>query len=230
MKGYLGFIIGVFTVIAAIAVGFWLFTGGDKDTNTQDLMTEEQTETESVEESTTEPEISEPMSGILTSDQWSYTEQTEEDLSEALEEGQKINWVIPIEELGMAYFTTSLPDGDSTLISVYEYNLDDYSFNRIYKRTINSATFANMNDMMPTVRVVAFDAGTLYFLVQPVDDSPGPCAEPLLLADESPERSLLSLSISDPLSGWQRVEELPAELRQQAEQRQSACLAENGLN
>ena len=230
MKGYTSFIIGLFAVVAAVAVGFWIFSsGGGTDSEVEnDPVNDSDIETMSQNEEVTEPEISEPMSGILTRDQWSFSEQAEEDISEALEEGQKIDWVLPIEELGMAYFTTTLPqEDDSILLSVFEYNLDDYSFNRIYKRLINESTFSTSTEMISRVRVAAFDAGILYFLMQPSNDSPGPCAEPLLLANESADRQLLSLSVADPLAGWQRVDEIPAELQAQAEARQSACFKEN---
>lgn len=167
---------------------------------------------------------------ILPAD-WENTTRAEKSIG-GLTEGQVIEFGIvndPSDET-FAYFAASALDQDEkeNLISIYRYNLEDYSFERLFRATYGEGDFSGLNDSaIPVLHVIGYDSGKLVILSQSADDSPGPCSEPILMGEdpEDGDRRIVSMNISDPYSGFDDYTP-PDDVMNVARERAGTCLEE----
>ncbi len=130
--------------------------------------------------------------------------------------------VVPSSEQDMVYFaTTSTSEETGDLFAgVYHYNTITNRWQRVYKQT-----FEAQEDAAPSMLRVLGRAGeTLVVFQDRFGNSPGPCADPWLLADAS--GTLLAMDLSDPYGGL-RPFPLPEQIKQQAHETELVCLQEN---
>ncbi len=219
-------IIGILGIIVLILLFSWL-DGGQETTDEYHDETED-----TVEEMGSDEEASEPSSmnfeGISPFD-WELTERAEGGVA-TLTSGQEIEFSIiedPTDE-NVVYFATSAYDerDDQQMIGIYSYRTDNFNFERLFRRSYDKGDLENIHEEdFPDFHVVGYDSGNLVLLVMGMSDSPGPCAEPLLLGADYDGRELWSMSVDDPYGGFEDYE-LSEELRAEVEADQEACVAE----
>ncbi|MBU0613954.1 hypothetical protein KJ766_01555 [Patescibacteria group bacterium] len=195
--------------------------------NDVEIKTEKTIQTNTID---TEPIIS--FASILPGD-WHMIARAENGI-QSLADGQTIDFNIVPNPTNSdeVFFSSSLfsQDDNTILISIYKYNIVDYSFERLFKGTYDDTISpADLDEkVIPVAHVLGFDNNRLVILFQSMHDSPGPCAEPILLADSihstgsAPLRILTSMRIDDPYSGFTNYEP-PTEIYKQAQQTQAEC-------
>lgn len=227
-------IVVLVVIIAILLIAFLNTKTNPEATEVNEHSTSTQTSTPSNE---TEPNTAKSFDAISPSD-WKYTQKAEEAI-QSLAPGQKINFSI-IEDptnTDLAYFVASVYDGKAKemLLSVYEYNTADYSWERLFRSSYAAGEFPGMEDfVVPQMHVLGYDSGNLIILVQDVDDSPGPCAQPILLTqsggdtvvhngEEVVSRRLVSMSLENPYNALKDYSP-DGDLLAQAESTQESCL------
>ncbi|MBT3231167.1 hypothetical protein HN358_05350 [Candidatus Uhrbacteria bacterium] len=143
-------------------------------------------------------------------EEWEFYENAIEDI-QSLSEYQEIEFGVvqdPIEP-NFVYFAsrkTLLELGD-TLLSLYKYNEDDYSFDRLWRRDINNVDeygIDGTDQYFPVMHVIGYENGKLIVLFQSGDDSPGPCANPWLMGwEDRANRNMMTINLSDPYNGFE---------------------------
>ena len=108
----------------------------------------------------------------------------------------------PYEE-NISYFaTSSRQDDNSYLLSVYRYDNENHNFERLYKTFSvegeSGLTGKEDIDMHEILRVIGIDGNELIMLAQPIDDSPHPCAQPLVIGAQGGTRALVSFELDNP--------------------------------
>lgn len=145
--------------------------------------------------------------------EWDFYANATEDI-QSLSKNQTIEYGVvrdPNEE-NYVYFasSTSALDDGAVLLSIYKYNEDNYTFDRIWRDTfINGETFdlTAVEDLAPVLRVAGYENGSLIVLAQYMDDSPGPCSSLYMMGtDDRSTRTLLTLDLSDPYSKFEEYE------------------------
>jgi len=130
---------------------------------------------------------------------------------QTLQEDQIIEFGIvqdPIED-NYVYFSSSHIDKDNeeTLVSLYKYNEDDYSFERLWRKSYATVEeLFIMKESYPVAHVLGYENEMLIILFQDVDDSPGPCSNPWLMGWEEGDRdfrTMLTIDLSDPYGGFE---------------------------
>ncbi len=160
-------------------------------------------------------------------DSWAHTKRAESDINKYLDPGQRITSVIEHPEANTAWITSEIySETDKTIfLSVYEYNETDYTFTRLYKKTYKLGDIKAIPEtMLPTFKAVALDKNKLVLLIAGTDDSPGPCTE-LLLMGQGTGRSLVSLDLENPYSGFTPYE-VPKKAVEEAQARAEKCMEE----
>lgn len=219
--------VAAFAIILLVAIGMMLETAPEADTDNTPQNPSEQTP-----QTPQEPVVS--FETVNRTD-WQHTERAEEAI-QSIAEGQQIkNFIVtdPTQE-NIAYFAAEVYDEEiqENLISIYKYNTENYEWERLFRQSYGQSDMSQLREeATPTIMPLGYDNGNLVLLAQDRSDSPGPCAEPLLLAsqDDSSTRTLLTISLSEPYSGFQTYE-APDEVVEEAEEREMECLDENGLN
>ncbi|MBT4857259.1 hypothetical protein HON52_03670 [Candidatus Uhrbacteria bacterium] len=214
-------IIGILAIIVVILLFSWLNEESEEMSN--DISDNEEVVNDDTADE--KPEVTgSNFDGISPSD-WELTERAETGIS-SLTSGQQIDFYVmpdPSDE-NVVYFAASAYDegDDQQMIGIYKYNTDDYNFERIFRRSYDAGDIEGLpEEARPVIRVVGVDDGRLVLLVQSNDDSPGPCSQPLLLAD-SDGRLMWSMSVSDPYGGFEEYV-LDEEVRADAELAQATC-------
>ncbi len=168
--------------------------------------------------------------GYLLVDEWEYLDHAAEDI-QTLAEYQEIEFGIvrdPIES-NFVYFATSAFDteSDEMLLSIYKYNEDDYSFERLWRHTHEKEEMYWLEEGFGLVkmRALGYENGNLILLIQDIDDSPGPCSEPWLMGwqDDTAIRKMVSFDLSDPYGGFEDYTPND-ELIEGAQEHQAECL------
>lgn len=217
-------IIGILVVIVLILAFSWMDSvpqSSDTDMAQNDDQEQMGNDRNSDESS------SQTFDGFLPDD-WALTERAENGIN-TLTSGQKIDFSIiqdPSDENVVYFSAHSFDDGDGLMqIGVYKYRTDNYNFERLFRRSYNEGSIDGLpTTEFPVFHVVGYDNGALVLLVQGESDSPGPCAEPILLPD-SDGRLLWSMSIEDPYGGFEEYT-LPSDVRMEAQEMQETCLEE----
>lgn len=213
-------IIGVLLVVVIILL--FSFFSGDQQAS---LPVNGDVSDETAEDAVDEPVFN--FEGIHPTD-WGLTERAQNGV-QSLQAGQLLQFYVvedPTQD-DVVYFATSHreDDADEVLLSVYEYRTDNFNFERLFRRSYEPGDIDGLpEEALPVMRVVGYDSGSLVLLVQANDDSPGPCAVPLLLAD-SESRMLWGMSIEEPYGGFEEYEP-PAEILEAKEVAQEKCQSE----
>lgn len=205
-------IVVLLVIIAILAIA--LFRAQLEETNVTRPAQSQQESSLPKDETPDEPVNIQEFGQLFTKD-WEHTERATKAIQD-LAPGQVITGSIvedPLEE-EIVYFAASVFDQkkQENLVSIYKYNESDYSWERMYRNTYGAGDFSALDDsIIPAFYVVGYDSGKLILLVKDLDDSPGPCTNPLLLGAEqgtqqhggSPfeARTLVSMDINDPYSG-----------------------------
>lgn len=217
---YANVLIGVLAVIVGILLIAILQNGSEGSPTGEDAATAE----------TPDAQLEAPPAitfDYLLVEDWDLAERAEKGVQE-LARGQKLDFGIvtdPTDEK-FVFFATSVFDSrkQENLVGVYKYNTENYQFERLFRRTYSEGDFSFLNEnTIPNFHVVGYDDGQLIILAQDMDDSPGPCASPLLLGSgDSDIRTLVSLSIDDPYAGFSEYTP-PQEVLDDAEATQQTC-------
>lgn len=210
-------------LLTVLVVGAYFILGsGPKATPNDDNLSDVE-DSENSDSDDQEAELSTTHFDYVMPGDWAHTTRAETDISTFLDPNQRIEFGV-IEVGDTAYFSTTAinNDTDALLTSVYKYNTKDYTFERIWKTSSSPVTSTT-----PVYRALGIDSGKLILLKQGVDDSPGPCAEPLLLTGG--DRAILALDLESPYSGLKSYT-IPQEARAAAEAKQTACFVENEIN
>lgn len=204
--------------------------GDEEDADGGDKEDASENDGESADESGELVDESRNYTYILPED-WEHTNRAQEAI-QALGEGQVISFGIvedPIEE-NIVYFAASAPaeEGDGRFIGIYKYNTDNYEWERLYRNTFDEGDLRYLGDeVVPAFRVLGVDNGKLIILAQAMDDSPGPCTEPLLLGTHDKSRgavrNLLAMDLEEPYSGFEEFTP-PEEISLSVASTQSGCL------
>lgn len=222
-KNVTNIIIGVLAVIVGILLIAIL---------QQNRPASEQTPASSTEEAAndvTEPAIPAVNFAYTDIEVWEHTSRAQEDIQE-LARGQVLEFGVVTDpsDPTFAYFATSVYDDrkKENLVGVYKYNVENYSFERLFRRSYSAGDFTMLGeDVIPVFHVVGYDDGRLVILAQDMNDSPGPCAQPLLLgAEQSDARALISMSITDAYAGFETYT-LSDDVRRAAETAEQTCLS-----
>lgn len=170
---------------------------------------------------------------------WKYFKNANTDI-QGLLPGQRLQFGIVSDptQVGVAYFVSTASDPSdetSTLLSVYKYTERDYTFERIYKKSFPQGSIpgiptppGELSYALYTFHALAYDDGQLVILSQYVDDSPGPCTEPITLGRSNPVRPIFSLDLADPFHSGLQPYRVPDDVYEAALQRQSDCLVDMG--
>lgn len=170
---------------------------------------------------------------FLMPEAWSYTDNAMKDV-QTLTPGQVLQFgIVPSNaNNGMYYFTTAAPDPKDetkTLWSIYAYNGQDYSFERIYRVSYGPENGLEgiREGAEIALHAVGHDDNELVIMAQDADSSPGPCAEVLTFGREDNDDvyEMLSLNLTDPYHSGLRPYEVPREIYEQALERQNECVA-----
>jgi hypothetical protein len=215
-------LVWILLLIALVVGAYFILGSGPKAApNDNDLGGVE--DSEDSDSSDQEAEVSTTHFDYIMPDDWAHTARAEADISKFLDPDQRIEFGV-IEVGDTAYFSTTATNDDTNtlLTSIYKYNSKDYTFERIWKTSSSPVTFST-----PVYRALGIDKGSLILLKQGVDDSPGPCTQPLLLTGG--DRAILALNLESPYSGL-KTYTIPQDARAAAEAAQTACLAENEIN
>lgn len=138
---------------------------------------------------------------------------------------QLIAQVVQGEEEDIVYFATESFDIIKKEIfnGIYRYDTNTNNWERVYKNT-----FEDDGELgTPFYRVVGKTGTNLVLLQDNKGNSPGPCADMLLLS-ENEGFGLWLLDLEDPYGGFTQMS-LSEELQNQAITRQEACNTEMGL-
>lgn len=164
---------------------------------------------------------------FLHPEDWAFKERAEKDI-QSLGKGQYVQFGVvedPVEE-EIVYFATAAFDDETeeNKLSIYRYNERTYDFERVYRGSYGQGDSSYLHEKAwPVWNVIGYDKNGLIVLLEDGDNSPGPCAEPLLVGtDNDKVAALLRLDLSDPSSGlaeWTA----PQDLIDDAEERQTAC-------
>lgn len=219
----------IFLVLIAALVIIYIVV--NKTPATEEQVSNE-TETTQISDST---DPAEQMSGnsfdYLLPDDWGLTERAEQGIA-SLASDQTIEFGIvtdPNNE-NVVYFSSTVFDDEleEQLVSVYKYQTDNYNFERLFRTSYGEGRFPNLDEPnFVVLHVVGYEDGKLIILAQDSDDSPGPCAEPILMGwDENRGtiRNLLTLDIAEPYSGFEEYTP-PEEVAGAARERQTQCKA-----
>lgn len=214
-------LVWILLLIALVAGAYVVLGSGPKAAPSN----EEQDEIEDVNtEDSSDQEAEAPATHFdyILPDDWAHTARAEADISKFLDPDQRIEFGV-VEVGDTAYFSTTATNNDTNtlLTSVYKYNTKDYTFERIWKTSSSPITSTT-----PVYRALGIDKNSLILLKQGVDDSPGPCTQPLLLTGG--DRAMLALNLESPYSGL-KTYTIPQDARDAAEAAQAACLAENNI-
>lgn len=140
---------------------------------------------------------------------WEFYDNAMEDI-QALQEDQTITFGIvrdPLED-NYVYFATHsvFKEAGETLISLYKYNEDDYSFERLWRKTFtidDEDKILDVSPYWPTMHVLGYENNNLIVLFQQIDDSPGPCSSPWLMGwGDRSTRNMMTLDLTDPYGGF----------------------------
>jgi hypothetical protein len=127
----------------------------------------------------------------------------------------------------VVYFAASAFDEEKleNLVSVYQYQTDDYNFERLFRTTYAEGGTSLLGDeAVPVFHVVGYDNNNLILLIQDYFDSPDPCGQPLLLGmQHGDSRNLVSMSINDPYSGVETYTP-PQDVIKEFQQKELTCL------
>ena len=136
------------------------------------------------------------------------------------------------------YFASSHydPNTDRMSVAIHQYNEDTEEFKTWFEDEWKPGQPSNLelnDNVIPYIHVLAYeatsevDSGHLVLLVQDLDDSPGPCTEPILLGHEEHSyglRAWARMNFADP--GELQNYTLSEERYQEALATQEACLAD----
>jgi|GEM_PF-6930935 len=167
--------------------------------------------------------------GMMTSE-WNGLARAEKNI-QSLTAGQKIEGPIitDAKDKNISYFATSNFNSEkmTNMASIYRYDNTSYQFERIFKHEYATGQFPSLQkQVIPVFHVVGTDSGSLVLLVQDMNDSPGPCAEMLLLPEQGVGvRTLVSMSIENPYNGFSPYA-LPGDAKKDAQAKETACLEE----
>lgn len=140
---------------------------------------------------------------------WEFFDNADKDI-QALQDDQTITFGIvrdPLED-NYVYFATHniFKEAGETLISLYKYNEDDYSFERLWRKTFtidDENKILDVSPYWPTMHVLGYENNNLIVLFQHVDDSPGPCSNPWLMGwEDRSSRNMMSIDLADPYGGF----------------------------
>ncbi|EKD33062.1 MAG: hypothetical protein ACD_76C00096G0004 [uncultured bacterium] len=164
--------------------------------------------------------------------EWNLTLKAEK-LIQSLASGQQIQFGIVknTSDEKLVYFAGSVynQDNDSNMINIYEFNTESQEFERKFKREYSAGDLKidSMNSsVIPVFHVLAYlPENLLLVLSQNIDDSPGLCADPLLLNETDPEnsRALFTLDLKNPYSGF-KLYDLTTEEISVLKEKESKCL------
>ncbi len=202
MKGYTYFVMGMFASVATVLIVFWMLAPQEVEGPAE---LEEDGFRADVTKQEADAEYERPImtaTTLIQPEDWERTEQTEQDLAEALEDNQKIGWILDAGD--RYYFATSSKDDakEGYLWSIYSYTVEDYSFERLLKTTLEEGV---------RLDAVAIDQNTLYVLRHQNSDFPGTCKE-----------GLYELSL-DNINSLNSIEDVPDSVRQSASISESSC-------
>lgn len=226
--------VAILFIIAVIAgTGYLMFSNPDNSINVRNGNngTNQEQEQEQMEESENMEETSSRNFEYTMPGDWEFTEQAAGGVG-ALGENQEIAFGIVQnpQNPDISYFATYTDDAEAgnTLLSVYEYNTSDFTWERVYRATyaagesnIPGLSEPASDTAMPVLRVLGYDSGKLVMLAQYRQDSPGPCAEPLLL-DDGGLRSLVSMDLDNPYGGFTEYE-LPDDVADNLRTQEQEC-------
>lgn len=158
---------------------------------------------------------------------WYRYDNANEDI-QSLGEGQSIVFGVvedPTDD-NIVYFASYTFDESTKEIlwSIYKYQQDDYTFERIYKTTLSDGYAAIPALVNPAVRVIGYDSGHLVLLVQDVQDTGGPCANALLHTNDE-YHGVYTLDLASPYSGFEEYE-IPEDVVEQAQAEYDTCIDE----
>lgn len=168
---------------------------------------------------------------------WDRTDATEADLNTYLGGDHTIEFGIvedPSDE-NILYFASSDYEREpveQNTVSIIRYQKDTYEFERIYKATYEGfepfgepADWEAPWDLSYEAHVLGYDNGKLALFFQDASDSPGPCAEPVILAVTGEStRHLVALDLEDPYGGFIDDYMIPQSVIDDASARSEACL------
>lgn len=164
---------------------------------------------------------------------WSFSDNATKNI-QSLTPNQTISFGIVNHptEANTAYFATIAPDAsDETmnLASFYKYNTTDRTFERVYRKSFTKGDIKGIQpNALYDFHVLGYDNGKLVVLAQDLNDSPGPCTEPLTLGRESDDiaREMFSLDLSDPYAKGLQAYQVPNDVYEAASDKQAVCLEE----
>ena len=143
-------------------------------------------------------------------EEWEFYENAIEDI-QSLESNQTIEFGVvqdPLEN-NFVYFAIQqkLMESGDTRISLYKYNEDDYSFERLWRKSINNHDEYGTEDThlyFPVMHVIGYENNNLIVLFQPGDDSPGPCSNPWLMGwEDRSMRNMMSIDLENPYDSFE---------------------------
>ncbi len=140
---------------------------------------------------------------------WSEFSRAEQNI-QSLAPGQEIEFGIVEDpsDANTVYFASSVYDAraNANLVSIYNYKMDDHSFERIFRTTYQKGEPVGLEaSILPLVHVVGYEDGELILLVRDRSEPLARCDSPYIIG-EGEDRSLLTLNVSDPYAGFERYQ------------------------
>ncbi len=222
------FLLWVLIAAIIILVIAWMKPSGDVTTNdTSDTASEAETLTDGGEEV---EEVVMSSSSFTALSDWELLERAESAINTYLGDGQKIEYGIvadPTDD-NIVYFASSTIDDTNNinLLSIYKYRLDDYNFERIYRRTFERDDYDWASHSLPIFHVVGYENGNLVLFIEAdINVQHEDCWSPYLDATGF-EGYLTSVSLELPYDGFDEEYRAADEVVEEALAAQETCLAE----
>jgi hypothetical protein len=166
--------------------------------------------------------------GFLTSLDWDRTDSFKESVNSVLDIDIIVENVFPSPTDENTYYISASTLGmqdDRSEVHLFTYSYDTYEWERIYRGEFEAGEAPFAEDVRyPEFMIVGVDGDNLILLATDSDYSPHPCSRPLLLEDSNVNR-MLSMSLSEPYSGFTSYE-IPEDVLEAQQEISEACFEE----
>lgn len=217
----------IIVAVAAVIVGIILIVILQKSSLQADQISDETDDQATTSEHA--QDTKEPMYNFeydLIAD-WAEADRALDDIQE-LTRGQELEFSVLTdpEDDKFVYFATSVYDSrqKENLVGIYKYNNENYTFERLFRRSYSQDDFSLLaSGALPNFYVAGYADGKLILLAAERAYEPHECNELLLVGTEGEENAaLVSMSLADPYSGFVEYEPREEDLAA-ATKREQTC-------
>lgn len=202
----------VIGVIVLVAIIILLALLGPKSANDVDHTEEGNIEEshELVESENEESHESASNFGYLLPEDWDGLERAEKNIQSLAEDQVIVPGIVadPTDE-NIVYFASTTYDAEKkeNLVSVYKYQLDDYNFERVFRKTYEPGDFSELKETdIALFQLLAYDNNSLIIKVSPINALTMEECGPTMFCDVVPRSEIVKMSLEDPYNKLEKYE------------------------